>query len=786
MGLECRSMPKLLPESSEPSSAEILRIQKQCDLARDEHRIDTVDSQDRSECRSWLESVTSRDSAPRFSEIECLGLGAYGLVFAANDRQCFGRRVAVKVLRPSKANQRIPRERFEFEGKVLSSLKHPNVIEHFETGQIDGVVYHVVELADCGSLANALSDPSIDYSPRQAAWLISKVADALQEAHSIPVLHRDIKPGNILLKACDPLDSEGLGLWPLLTDFGLSKKLDHSPEEPLTNYGEILGTLAYMSPEQVQGKAMRTPSDLFSLGVILHELVYRVHPFDDRGHFQTLTNIVQNTSLKPRRTGLQVPSSLEAIIAKCLQKDSRSRYRSAGDLAEDLRRFLNGEIISIATPTPWESLKALVCNHPRLAIFLGTLIASLLTFVLVLDREWRVQRNLAQEKGKISELFLQSMLGTNSSINDSVLAGKRVSPSELLENLEQKFPVLEEAFQLAPNDLRLIRHLEVMSHYISLCYFHESTVSLKESKEQKLQKAKEFRVKSLEYIGLYNSRVAKDQKLDIPMINGLYLMAVLFEGDLTAESPGRIWTAKSISAAEDYLAEHPDDEFAQDTMLHAKYLRSYFLASRPEDLDERIRLFESVCKSTDEAYRKFPHRLEFLILQIRALSELGVLLLETGKEDESDRAFASLDALISDPKVSDREDWRVFDRLIATYPSRFRVLFSCKRYQEAIELALRWEQTIMAPQRQAYYEALHDFQLGKEVGLLKSKYFRWQAILADQPGSAEEKLAEREARAARRACGQNDQFDFQRLISEIEEYGLPTEAIQKWYVEQVQ
>jgi hypothetical protein len=142
--------------------------------------------------------------------------------------------------------------------------------------------------------------------------------------------------------------------------------------------------------------------------------------------------------------------------------------------------------------------------------------------------------------------------------------------------------------------------------------------------------------------------------------------------------------------------------------------------------------------------------------------------------------------LISDPKVSDHEDWRVFDRLIATYPSRFGVLFSRERYQEAIELALRWEQAIMAPQRQAYYEALHDFQLGKEVGLLKSKYFRWQAILADQPGSAQEALAELQARSALQACGENEQFDFQRLISEIEDNGLPTEAIRKWSGQQGQ
>ena len=209
--------------SSEPNEQEILKMQRQCDLARDEKRIETIDTQDQTQCEHLLEAVLHSSSETRFHNIECLGLGAYGLVFAVDDRKYHGQRVAIKILRPSKATQRIPRERFEFEGQVLVELKHPNIIELLETGEFEGFAYHIVQWADAGSLANLFSSNRLSLSPEQSAWLVCKLAQALEEAHSLAVLHRDIKPGNILLQSCDPLESMGIGLWPLLTDFGLSK-----------------------------------------------------------------------------------------------------------------------------------------------------------------------------------------------------------------------------------------------------------------------------------------------------------------------------------------------------------------------------------------------------------------------------------------------------------------------------------------------------------------------------------------------------------------------------------
>ena len=293
-------------------------------------------------------------------------------------------------------------------------------------------------------------------------------------------------------------------------------------------------------------------------------------------------------------------------------------------------------------------------------------------------------------------------------------------------------------------------------------------------------KAIEARGKSLEYIGLLREKEPGNPKLEIPMINGLFNMAQLYEKDTSPESPVGYWVSRAISAAEAYLKENPNDDAVLDTLMNAKFINANILARNPKDLDECIGLFETIVKTTISAYQKHSHRNEFLILHILAVTKLGTMLLESNRVSESDEFFQILDRLIADPAIQSIDDWRVHERLLATYPLRSRALLSTQHYQAAIDLMRGWEQSIETFDRQGYYDAQQDFYYSKAVEVLRLQYFKWQAVRVLQSDGAEETRAKQQARHAMESCMQNDQFDLQRWIKEIDGYGLPTEAIRQW------
>jgi serine/threonine protein kinase len=773
-------MSKLLPGSSEPSESEILKIQKQCDLVREENRIDTVDTQDQAQCEHWLKTIESSKSHPRFSNIECLGLGAYGLVFAVNDRAHQKRRVAIKILRPSKASQRIPKDRFEFEGQVLGEIKHPNVIELLESGQFDGVPYHIVQLADVGSLAQLISSNGCSVSPEQAAWLVSKLADALEEAHSLAILHRDIKPGNVLLQACDPLDSQGLGLWPLLTDFGLSKKLDHSPAEPLTNYGEIIGTLSYMSPEQVQGQAMRTPSDIFSLGVILSELVYGVHPFVDRSHFHTLTNIVQKAPQVPVRNDYRIPSALKAIIAKCLHKGSRERYRSARDLAEDLRRFLNGEPISLAPPNPWQSLTQWIKNHPKTTVFLGTLFASVLGGGLLLAREWRIQRDMSRDKAKANELFLESMRVPNSSMNDVILAGNRVPKSLLLENINLQLPLLEEARRLVPDDLKLTNYLQVMYHYQSLSSAAEAVDNHEVDEQQMFSQAIQARERSLEIIQELIEKQPDVRRHRIANINGLFNLSHLTQQASKPDEISLEWNSKGIDAAEKFLVQYPNDLDISETLFNLQLERANLLKKMEIAPDQALELYKRTAESSLELFKQNQERTGLLVNYIETVSAHGRLLMKMGKKEESVEVFLQMDKVLSTPSIAAIDDWLVLERSIWHYLNSGASMLQYGCYRELVALTYRWEAFLSSPIVRTLPDPISLLEPNNDMGKVIPKYLRWLAFCQINPGSSEEVSAKRDAQNAFYESLEKTGPGMVRVLGSIKKANIPVEAFYEW------
>jgi serine/threonine protein kinase len=772
-----------LPGSSDASHAEIARLQQQCDRVRAENELHSLDHQDQESTAAVILRISSAgsthadgDSLSRFSNIEFVGRGAFGMVFACDDAEQHGKRVAVKILRTSRHNDRIARERFQEELKVMSGFNHPSIVRVFGTGEIDQIPYMVTEFADVGSVASLMVDQPERVSPRQAAWLVSCVAEAVQEAHTSPILHRDIKPGNILLRKESMELSEGLGLWPLLNDFGLSKNLGPSSSNPLTFEGEVLGTLSYMSPEQVRGQPLKTQSDIFPLGVILHELAYGQHPFLDESDFQTRHNIVQGSPSKPQGHYRVVPARLEAIITKCLQKNPEDRYLHASDLAKDLQRFLRGEPISVSPPTPWDSARRWVATHPIASTFLGTALFFMVSSILLLSREWSIQsdlakssRALAEDRAKISKLFLESMRATNSGINDTILSGKRVSPTALLRTLEHQVPLLEDALALAPDDYLLIRQLEVMYHYKSLSHsYAQSTTDQTAAKSHQAQ-AIQARQKSLDYIQMLLQRFPEEENLLISKMNGEFFMSRLVQTDSDEKKVWQNWISRAIASSETFLAKHPDNI---DVLESANAMRiDWCCGIASEDPAEAIRLLKEISDLLLFLQIEHPTRTNLFTYAAQAVTRRCCILLDEERELEALESFRGFEAYFDTYRGALDNDWKVTETLFSSYAILCGALIKSNHFKDAYDMSNRWQLLVKSVAVASQTEILGHLFKGPEFVAFLPIYYRWQASSRLAPDSPEHEATCSALRDAFDRCRNRSEAELEtlvRLISQIE------------------
>src|SRR5438034_4787970 len=312
--------------------------------------------------------------------LEEVGRGGQGVVFRARQKS-LNRTVALKVISLGQWASKAHLKRFRREAEAAASLDHSGIVPIYEVGERDGSCYFSMKFIEGGQIDEVGRRTSI--SLRQAAELIAKVARTVHYAHEHGILHRDIKPGNILL------DQKGE---PHLTDFGLARLVE--TESTVTRTMEVLGTPSYMAPEQAAGNnaGLSSATDVYGLGAVFYQLLTGHPPFAGGTTFETARLVLDTEPRQPRLWNPKVDRDLSTICLKCLEKDPQRRYSSALALTEDLERWLKHEPIRARHSSVFTRGKKWVRRNPTTAAFMTVVVIA---FAGVLWESSRVQQDRA-------------------------------------------------------------------------------------------------------------------------------------------------------------------------------------------------------------------------------------------------------------------------------------------------------------------------------------------------------------------------------------------------------
>jgi WD40 repeat protein len=362
-----------------------------------------------------------------YEVLDELGRGGMGLVYRARQVR-LDRVVALKVLLAGAHANAQERARFRAEAEAVARLQHPNIVQIYEVGEEEGRPYLALEYVEGGSLADKLRGTPLP--ARQAAELADTLARAVHAAHLRGVVHRDLKPANVLLTA------DGT---PKVVDFGLAKRLDGVTLH--TQTGAVLGTPDFMAPEQAEGKGVGPAADVHALGALLYQMLTGRPPFLAANALDTLLRVRLEEPVPPSVLQPRTPRDLATICLKCLRKEPHKRYASALALADDLRRFLNGEPIQARPVSRGERLWRWCQRNPWLAGLSASVLALLVVLAvgatgaaIWLDRERNdavasQKRAEAAERDKTEKLW-QSYLDRARAGRFSRLRGQRFDSLE--------------------------------------------------------------------------------------------------------------------------------------------------------------------------------------------------------------------------------------------------------------------------------------------------------------------------------------------------------------------
>lgn len=389
-----------------------------------------------------LDGRSGPELPPGYRYVDKLGRGGMGVVYRAVQTD-LGREVALKMILSGDYASEEELLRFETEVKLVAAVKHPNVVQVHHAGRHNDLPFLDLEFLAGGSLADLLRDGPL--AARDAAGMVEQIARGVAACHAVGILHRDLKPGNVLLagpphETGDTTKSVPLatnrasqtlriraGIVPKVADFGLARRLDSA--DGLTRPGVPLGTPSYMPPEQARGETLDARADVYSLGAILYATLTGRPPFQSPSPTETMRRVIHDDPLPVRELQPTTPRDLETIALKCLAKDRGSRYATAAELADDLKRWLDGQPIRARRAGPIERSWKLVRRNPEWTV---AFLALAIGFGVAVQQAYAANRARAateresKQKGANSEFFID-VLSQSSAARQSE-SGRTVNP----------------------------------------------------------------------------------------------------------------------------------------------------------------------------------------------------------------------------------------------------------------------------------------------------------------------------------------------------------------------
>lgn len=395
---------------------------------------------------------------PHYEVVELLGQGGMGRVFKARDQR-LRRMVALKFIRGD--DPELVR-RFLIEAQAQARIEHPNVCKVYEVGEVAGQPWIAMQFVAGRSLA----EEGKRLTREEKAVVVATVAEAVHAAHRLGIVHRDLKPANVMLERGD----DGRAV-PYVLDFGLAQDVEG---DSTSKTGLVVGTPAYMAPEQARGDRQRIDrrTDVYSLGATLYALLTGAPPFEAAGTFELLEKVIHQEPVPPRRLDASIPADLETIVLKCLEKEPGRRYDSARALAEDLQRYLAGEPIAARPASLTERAWKRARKHKALvATAAVALVAVGIQTALVLDarRTAALRQRVAQQFGQDAER-VDWILRTAYQLPLHEPRQERAMARAILSELERRMGELGEVaagpghYALGRGHLALRAHAEAREH----------------------------------------------------------------------------------------------------------------------------------------------------------------------------------------------------------------------------------------------------------------------------------------------------------------------------------
>jgi tetratricopeptide (TPR) repeat protein len=600
--------------------------------------------------------------------LRSLGRGGMGVVFAARQRQP-RRVVALKMLlaRWQDSKQRLTR--FHSETEIIARLQHPNIVPVYEVGEHVGRSYYTMEYLDGGSLAQKLAAAPL--APRAAAELALTLARAVHFAHEHSVIHRDLKPANVLLTVEEI---------PKIADFGLAKHLGSPPSEQ-TESGAILGTPAYMAPEQTEGgKAIGPAADIYALGAILYECLTGRPPFRAATVLETLEQVRYQEPVPISRLQPKVPYDLQTICLTCLHKEPDRRYASAAALADDLGRFLRGEPIRARPVSPRERLWKWIRRKPALAVLLSIcslLLTSLIVGGLLYNARLRVAVKQAEDKEAQTRRQYRQAHDTLGRML-SRLEGRQLAEVPRLRELQRS--LLEDALAFYQGILQQADDPDpaVQKDTAQAC---KQAADIQYALGQYDAAAENYQ----RAIELTESLPAENRaSLAIKSLQaGIYLNWSTLAGSLGRSREAERHNRAALELFEKLVREHPDAPVLQNELAKTEHNRGIlFLSTNPREAESHYRKAADLRMALVRAH---PEDESYQAALAEDYQDLGLLYKQTNRVEEASAIFAKAEALLrplADRHLAERNYTL---SLAALYINWCYILAGAGRSQEALE-----------------------------------------------------------------------------------------------------